>query len=542
MTRRPEPGTSRAGRRGGGLLSTAAALGGCTVLSRLLGLARDAATAWLLGAGPVADALTAAMRLPHILRRMLAEGSLSMSLTARLAGRDDADEAAAVLRALAWRLGAALLAACVLAAVLAQPLMRLLAPGLPPAGAALAGELLRACLPYVPAAGLAGLCMAVLHAREHFLVPALSPVLFNICVLTAALLAVACGADMRQTALALALGMSGGGCAQWLLQQAAAARLLRRSRPRRGGRSSARAALPSREAWRLLAQLPSGALAAAAPQLAMLAAMWPASLAGEGNMAALYYAERLLELPLGLVGACLGMAALPPLSRLAHAGRWRDFALLRDASLRWAVRLSLPAAAGLAAVSAPLVDCLLGHGAFDANAVRLTAWAVLAYVPCLPACAVSRCLLSACHAVGRRRRAAMTGLLAPLLTLAAGLLLTRELAVPLRGAGAAAAASLALWVQTGLLWRLGHRDAPRGGRWRALRFCVLQALVAGLVGLAASGVCLLTAALPAWERLSLSIAAGLLIWPPALLLVRDRDICRLGRRLLRRNDDSRASL
>ena len=136
----------------------------------------------------------------------------------------------------------------------------------------------------------------------------------------------------------------------------------------------------------------------------------------------------------------------------------------------------------------------------------------------------------------------MTGLLAPLLTLAAGLLLTRELAVPLRGAGAAAAASLALWVQTGLLWRLGHRDAPCGGRWRALRFCVLQALVAGLVGLAASGVCLLTAALPAWERLSLSIAAGLLIWPPALLLVRDRDICRLGRRLLRRNDDSRASL
>lgn len=541
MTLRPERGPGRAGRRGDGLLSAAAVLGGCTVLSRLLGLARDAATAWLLGAGPVADALTAAMRLPHILRRMLAEGSLSMSLTARLAGREDADEAAVVLRALVWRLGAALLAACALAVVLAQPLMRLLAPGLPPAGAELAGELLRACLPYVPAAGLAGLCMAVLHAREHFLVPALSPVLFNTCVLTAALLAVACGADMRRTALALALGMSGGGCAQWLLQQAAASRLLRRSRPRRDVRSSP-AALPSREAWRLLAQLPSGALAAAAPQLAMLAAMWPASLAGEGNMAALYYAERLLELPLGLVGACLGMAALPRLSRLAHAGRWRDFALLRDASLRWAVRLSLPAAAGLAAVSAPLVDCLLGHGAFDANAVRLTAWAVLAYVPCLPACAVSRCLLSACHAAGRRRRAALTGLLAPLLTLAAGLLLTRELDGPLRGAGAAAAASLALWAQTGLLWRLGHADAPCGSLWRALRFCCLQLLAAGLVGLAALSVCQLTAALPAWGRLSLSIAAGLLIWPPALLLVRDRDICRLGRRLLRRNDDSRASL
>lgn len=539
---RPEKMRSQSGRSAGGILSAAAALGGCTVLSRLLGLARDAATAWLLGAGPVADALTAAMRLPHILRRMLAEGSLSMSLTARFAGRGDAEETAAAVRALAWRLGAVLLAACAAAAVLAAPFMRLLAPGLDAASAEFAGQLLRACLPYVPAAGMAALCMAVLHARERFLVPALSPVLSNICVLTAAVLAVGCGADATRTAFALALGMSCGGCAQWLLQQVAVARLLRRPR-RRAGRTIARSSLPSREAWRLLIQLPAGALAASAPQLAMLAAMWPASLAGEGNMAALYYAERLLELPIGLVGACLGMAALPHLTRLARADRWRDFALLRDASLRWAIRLSLPAATGLAAVSGPLVDCLLGHGAFDANAVRLTALAVLAYVPCLPACAVSRCLLASCHAAGRRRQAALTGLLTPLLTLVAGLLLIRGLDAPVRGAGAAAAASLALWVQTGLLWRMG-RDAAASGdarRW-ALRFCCSQVGVAALVGLAAGATSLLAGALPSWGRLGLSVAAGLLIWPPALLLVRDRDICRLGRRLLRRNDDSRASL
>lgn len=518
------------------MLSAAAVLGGCTVLSRLLGLARDAATAWLLGAGPVADALTAAMRLPHILRRMLAEGSLSMSLTARLAGRGDAAETAAVVRALSWRLALALLAACAAAAVLAGPFMRLLAPGLDAASADLAGRLLRACLPYMPAAGMAALCMAVLHARERFLVPALSPVLFNVCVLTAALLAVLCGADATQTAFALALGMSGGGCAQWLLQQGAVARLLPRPRLRfRVRRTAVRPSLPPREARRLLCQLPAGALAASAPQLAMLAAMWPASLAGEGNMAALYYAERLLELPLGLVGACLGMAALPRLSRLARAGRWRDFALLRDASLRWAVRLSLPAAAGLAAVSGPLVDCLLGHGAFDANAVRLTALAVLAYVPCLPACAVSRCLLAGCHAAGRRRLTALTGLLTPLLALGTGLLLIRVLDAPVRGAGAAAAASFALWVQTALLWGLGRHAAASGeARRRVWRFGSVQAAAAALVGLAAGATCLLTAGLPSWGRLGLSVAAGLLVWPPALLFMRDRDICRLGRRLLRR--------
>lgn len=252
-------------------------------------------------------------------------------------------------------------------------------------------------------------------------------------------------------------------------------------------------------------------------------------------MAALYYAERLLELPLGLVGACLGMAALPRLSRLARAGRWRDFALLRDASLRWAVRLSLPAAAGLAAVSGPLVDCLLGHGAFDANAVRLTALAVLAYVPCLPACAVSRCLLAGCHAAGRRRLTALTGLLTPLLALGTGLLLIRVLDAPVRGAGAAAAASFALWVQTALLWGLGRHAAASGeARRRAWRFGSVQAAAAALVGLAAGATCLLTAGLPSWGRLGLSVAAGLLVWPPALLFMRDRDICRLGRRLLRR--------
>lgn len=528
--RKPESGRRRVAA---GMLSSAAVLGGCTVLSRLLGLARDAVTAWLLGAGPVADALTAAMRLPHMLRRMLAEGSLSMSLTARLAGRDDAEEAAIVVRALSRRLGAVLLVLCAAAAVSAHPFMRMIAPGLDAASSELAARLLCACLPYIPAAGLAALCMAVLHARERFVVPALSPVLFNVCVLAAALSSVGCGADMRQTALALALGMSVGGCAQWLLQQAAVTRLLHRGR--RPGTVN-RTVLPPGEAWEQLRRLPAGALAASAPQLAMLAAMWPASLAGEGNVAALYYAERLLELPLGLVGACLGMAALPRLSRLARAGRWRNFAVLRDGSLRWAVRLSLPAAFGLAVVSGPLVDCLLGHGAFDANAVRLTTWAVLAYVPCLPACAVSRCLLAGSHAVGRRRPAALTGLLTPLLTLAVALIL-RELGAFAGGAGAAAAASLALWVQTGLLWHMGrHMPAPVKSRRRALSFFCRQLGVAVLVGLAAGAVCRLTGALPPWERLGLSVAAGLSIWPPALLLVRDRDICRLGRRLLRRQE------
>ena len=138
-------------------------------------------------------------------------------------------------------------------------------------------------------------------------------------------------------------------------------------------------AVPSRrELWGCLGRLPLGLLGAAAPQLVMLAAM---GLAVGSQIAGLYYAERLLELPLGLIGACLGMASLPRLSRLAgekdFAAFQRDMAL----ALRWATLLSLPAAAGLWAVGPCLVDVLLHHGEFDATGVRqvtLALWALSA--------------------------------------------------------------------------------------------------------------------------------------------------------------------
>lgn len=532
------PGQSGSGRQGGGLLSAAALIGGCTLLSRLLGLARDAVTAWLLGAGPVADALTAAMRLPHMARRMLAEGSLSMSLTPSLAVRRDSREARLLRRALARRLGGLLLLVALLLGVCADPLLRLLSPGLHlSAGgtdAGLAGRLFRCCLVYLPAAGMAGLCMAALHAREHFLIPALSPLLFNVCVLAAAGLAVCLGAGQADTARALALGMSCGGLAQWLLQQLAAGRLDYGGR-RAGGdvRSSPmRTAACSRRAWRLLSRLPGGILGAAAPQLTMLAVMCPASLAGPGHVSALYYAERLLELPLGLVGACLGMASLPRLSALARERQWEEFACLRETALRWAVRLSLPAAAGLAAVSRPLVACLLGHGAFDANAIHWTTWAVLAYVPCLPACAVSRCLLVSCHAAGGRRRAMWSGIAVPLVALSAAFLFLY--AGQWGGTGAAAAASLALCLQPVMLRAGGGVPVARERRRGFFRFCLGQLAAAALVGLAALAALTVTEGQAPGVRLALAVTAGGLAWPCGLALVRDEEWRRLRQRIRRR--------
>jgi len=359
---------------------TAGMLALFTLLSRLLGLVRDMGMAWLVGCGPVADALVAALRLPHLLRRLLGEGSLSMTLTAWLVRHDVAHGREDLLPALAsglFRRLVLVLGGLVLLGMLAAPqLLAFLAPALSPEALAEGSRLLRLCLPYVLLAGLAALGMAVLHCREVFWLPALSPVIFNVVVISAMLAGWLAGGTEAVPA-ALAAGMSAGGLAQWLAQWGYARHAFPAIAMKRP------AAAPSgRELWGCLGRLPLGLLGAAAPQLVMLAAM---GLAVGSQIAGLYYAERLLELPLGLIGTCLGMASLPRLSRLAgekdFAAFQRDMAL----ALRWATLLSLPAAAGLWAVGPCLVDVLLHHGEFDAAGVRQVTLALWAYLPCLPA-------------------------------------------------------------------------------------------------------------------------------------------------------------
>ena len=570
-----------------GLARTAALLGGFALFSRLLGLVRDMSMAWLLGAGAAADALVAAMRLPHVLRRLLGEGSLSMTLTASLVrlrqgngfpngARLDADGAAAtsgnatlrlLARAMSLRLGLILLLLTLLGLAAAPWLARMLAPGFSGPELERTVVLLRLCLPYVLAAGMAALGMALLHSMGVFWLPALSPALFNLVMLLAA---VAAALGLCPPAEALAVGMLCGGLAQWLAQWLAVRRLLPQNAPRthaeaacegRTGGQPATSAVDARAereitagAWRCLALLPGGVLGAAAPQLAMLAAMTLASGLGQGQVAALYYAERLLELPLGLVGVCLGMASLPTLSLLAAEKDFIQFSAQLSTALRLTAMLSLPAAAGLWAVGPQLVAGLLGHGAFDSQAARDTGLALLAYVPGLPAFACNRSLLAACNALGLVRRTAMSALWAVGGTLAAGLVLTRVLGPQHSGMAPALAVSLGLWLQCGLLLRLLQRalpDGPKGpdsndgDRMRlavSTRFCMppwlpgwkdlwRHVLAGGLAGLAAEGLVRFAEPLGLWPSLCLAITGGVLAWMLCLGILRDPDMALLAGRL-----------
>ncbi|WP_165174870.1 lipid II flippase MurJ [Desulfovibrio sp. ZJ369] len=556
------------------VLRAAALIGGFTLLSRLLGLARDMSMAWLLGGGAAADALVAAMRLPHVLRRLLGEGSLSMTLTAGLvrhsrhkncsAGRDlEASPVAAgdqerrqrqalagLAAALAPRLAGALALLTVIGLVAAPWLMAVLAPGFSVPEAARAVDLLRICLPYLLAAGMAALGMALLHSMEVFWLPALSPALFN---LTMLLFAAAAALGIWPPATTLALGMLCGGMAQWLAQWLALQRLLPGSAgpgpdDRAGAPDAEPQSLPAaphpatkaaapdcgRMAWRCLARLPAGLLGAAAPQLAMLAAMSLASGLGRGQVAALYYAERLLELPLGLVGVCLGMASLPALSRSAEEKNFADFAGHLGLALRYTLLFSLPAAAGLWAVGPALVDALLRHGAFNAQAARETGLALWAYLPGLPAFALNRSLLSACNALGRIHRTAASAAWAVAATLAAGAALIHSLPAAWLTLAPALAVSIGLWLQSGLLWRDVRQSLRRSGQNSPLlpaRIVTQQAAAAAAAGLAAWAVLQAMEGLGVWPGLATAIAAGLAAWASCLALLGNADLAILAGRL-----------
>lgn len=528
-------------------------VGAGTLASRLLGFVRDAAIAWLLGGSAAADALTAALRLPYMARRLFGEGTLSLSLTAacareRLGGGSGCGLALAVTRWLALWAGL-ITFLCVFGA---EGIMRLIAPGLAerPETLAEAAALFRICAPYMLCVMLAAGCMAALHSRHSFLLPTLTPALFNVSVIACAFLACAC--PQWPGATLIAFGVLCGGLLQWLAQLPVVHRLYREEHGGAGG------PVPVEKVRSVLRGIPAGILGAAMPQLAFLGASALASLLPEGHMAALFYAERLLEFPLGVLGAAVGMAAAPRLAELAAAERLSTaanagelarehgpvsaprtakqglpvdkIAVIRGSTppagmrgphgqganasssasacsflsevqraLLLSLGLNLPAAAGLAAVSLPLVALVLGHGAFDEQAVSATALALCAYAPGLPAYALSRPLLAACHALenGVPARAAAWGLGVSLTAGGALTLLAGAWGPPL-------GVSLGLWCNAALLWRGVSRSVPLRLSFRSLAvqgfgalltFAAAWGIVHGLDGHAA--VVQLACAVPA---------------------------------------------
>ncbi|PTN35639.1 murein biosynthesis integral membrane protein MurJ [Desulfonatronum sp. SC1] len=448
-----------------------------TVASRILGFLRDMTIAFALGAGIWADAFFVAFRLPNLLRRLFAEGSLTMAFIpvfSRTWREKGSQEAFVLARSVLVWLTAILTVICVAAMIWAEPLTLLIAPGFGRDPEILAGTvtLVRICFPYILFISAVALCMGVLNSLNHFWAPAAAPCILNLGLILSALLAMAMGWDV---ALALAWGVCLSGLGQWMLQQP----YLRRF----GLSWRGPVDLKHPGVKRIGSLMLPTVFGAAVYQINILIGTLLASLLAAGSISYLYYADRLVQLPLGVFGVALSTAALPSLSLLVAGQDMEGFRRTLNTTLSMTLFVCLPSAAGLAGMSLPIIDTVFGRGAFGDDAVRATAWALVGYSVGLPAFACVRPLISAFYALEDTRSPVLVAAVCLLINVALSLVLMR----PLAHVGLALAAALSSWANVLFLGAILRR---RFGPWLTIgpqltRMTLLSAALGG-AALAAS--------------------------------------------------------
>jgi putative peptidoglycan lipid II flippase len=392
----------------GGVARSARTVGAATLASRVLGLLRDVVLASLFAPG-LTDAFFIAFMIPNLFRRLVAEGSLTVSLVPIFTGElRRSREAAARLFDATWTSGAvAGVVIVVLGIAFADPLVRVFAPGfeLEPGKHELTVQLLQLCFPYILLLILVATAMGALNAMGHFLTPAIAPVLLNLCLIAGA----SVGPLLVDPPI-LALG--GAVVIAGLLQVALQVPPL----TRRGLRPRLRLAPNDPVLRRLGALMAPAVLGASVFQLNVLVSRFLASFYGDGAVSYLYYAGRLIEFPLGVFVFAIGTASLPSFARLIAAS---DRDGLREAftgSLGLALALVVPSTVGLVVLAEPIFSSLFGWrpSVFGSEAVRFCALALRFYALGLIAIAVSRIAVGLCIAHEDTRtpaRAAVVGLL-----------------------------------------------------------------------------------------------------------------------------------
>jgi putative peptidoglycan lipid II flippase len=426
-----------------------------TLASRGLGFVRDMAIAWLFGAGLVADAFFAAFRIPSTLRELLGEGALSAAFipsftrTATREGREAAwDLASAVLGTLM-----VVLAGVTAIGVLLAPLIvHILAPGFVhvPGKVQLTVQLLRVMFPYIFLVGMAALFMAILNSLGHFLTPALSPIMLNLTLIGAALL-VAPGSS--NPALPLAVAVLVGGTGQLLIQVPSALARGWRVRPR---------VAPGDPRVRQVARLMApGVAGLAVTQVNVFVGTLLASFLAQGSVAALTYAFRLVQFPIGVVGVAIATGALPVMAASLAREKVDEMKGALQSSLRLAFFLTLPAIVGLIVFRLPILYVLFERGAFTRPVTTLTAEILLGYAVGLTFFVGNRILAPAFYAMHDTRTPVRTGMVAVGVNIVASILLMR----PLGAAGLALATAVASGCNSVLLFAcLRRRIGLLGGR------------------------------------------------------------------------------
>ncbi len=452
----------------------AGVVGAATLLSRIFGLIRDVVIAWFFGAGLSADAFFVAFRIPNLLRRLFAEGSLSIAFipvfTEYLTVKGK-EEAFKLAKSAIWLLSMILAVVAVLGILLSPVIIKVVAPGFisSPEKFFLTVNLTRIMFPYIFFIGLVALCMGILNSLGHFAAPALAPVFLNIAMICSVFFI---SPYMSDPITGLAIGVLIGGVLQLALQIPFLIK--------KGLHFWQKVKIFHPGLKRIGILMLPAVFGAAVYQINILVGTLLASLLPEGSISYLYYADRLVQFPLGIFAIATATAVLPSLSRQAAA---RDLEAVKATfahAMKLVLFITIPSMVGLIMLREPIVALLFKRGVFDSKAVQLTAYALLYYGIGLWAFSCVRIVVSTFYALQDTRTPVRVAVISIIANIVLGIILMG----PLAHGGLALATSLASMLNLGLLIRaLKIKLGPLGLRNIAESACksVLCAAIMGAV-------------------------------------------------------------
>ena len=486
------------------LLKALATVSSMTLVSRILGFVRDTVIARAFGAGLATDAFFVAFRIPNLLRRLFAEGAFAQAFVPILAEyqnrRGEADTRLLVDH-VAGLLALALFVVTLIGIAEAPVIVYVSAPGFSanPQKFALTIDLLRITFPYILFVSLVSLAGGILNTHSRFSVPALTPALLNLSFIGFALWA---APYFEPPVKALAWAVFCGGVLQLAFQVPFLLRL--KLLPR------FKLDLGDQGVWLVVRQMGPAVFGVSIGQLSLLINTIFASFLVSGSVSWLYYADRLMEFPTGLLGVALGTILLPSLARHYADESPGEYAKLLDWGLRLTLMLALPAAAALALLAVPLITTLFHYGEFTVHDVLMTRNALIAYSVGLLGLILVKVLAPGFYARQNIKTPVKVALIALVATQAMNLMLIW----PLQHAGLALAIGLGACLNAGLLYyklRQYNIYSPQPG-WGAFALRIAAAL-------AVMGLCLWFAAgdSEAW-----------LTMPPAIKALRLTGIVALG--------------
>ncbi|GGY07650.1 murein biosynthesis integral membrane protein MurJ [Paludibacterium paludis] len=425
------------------LLKVLVSVSGMTMVSRILGFARDAIVARVFGAGMDTDAFFTAFKLPNMLRRIFAEGAFSQAFVPILGEYKHTrseEETRQFVAMVTGALGAVLFVITALCMLGAPAILWLTAPGFfsNPGKAELTISLLRVTFPYILFISLASLAGSVLNSWNRFSVPAFTPTFLNLSFIVFAL---GFTRYFHPPVMVLAWATFAGGLIQLVWQFPFLKKI--------GMLPMPRLCLSNEAVWRVIRQMGPAILGVSVAQVSLVINSNIASFLKQGSVSWMYYADRLMEFPTGVLGVALGTILLPSLSKHAARDSSEAFSALLDWGIRLTLLLAVPATVGLGVLSAPLVKTLFMYGKFNHHDALMTQQALIAYSVGLLGLILVKVLAPGFYA----RQNIKTPVRIAIVTLIATQVMNLVFVFPLQHAGLALSIGLASCLNAGLLYR-----------------------------------------------------------------------------------------